>query len=210
MDKFRPMPGVEGQGLLPAGGRALHQQAQRGLEIARHAHGAGVAAPPGLVDLQQGAPETVPLGQGAHGVPAGKAGLGQEQPGAHPGKAHPVILPGVGGLRGVAGRNVGADEEGIPRPQDESPVLQLQRPPAGDHIVDQIVVPDAGPPSVARRTLLKSRIVDHQRQLRPVRRLEGVLEALRHIRDPSPLQSHQQHTARREKMQLKSMERRRE
>ena len=204
------MPGVEGQGLLPAGGRGLHQQAQGGLKIACHAHGAGVAAPTGLVDLQQGAPEAVPLGQGAHGAPAGKASLGQEQPGAHPGKAHPVILPGVGGRRGVAGRHVGADEEGVPRPQDESPALQLQRPPAGDHIVDQIVVPDAGTPGVARRTLLKPGIVDHQRQLRPVRRLEGVLEALRHIRHPSLLHSYQQHTGCGGRMQLKSMEKRRE
>mgnify|MGYP002558477638 CR=1 FL=1 len=114
------------------------------------------------------------------------------------------------GRRGVAGRHVGADEEGVPRPQDESPALQLQRPPAGDHIVDQIVVPDAGTPGVARRTLLKSGIVDHQRQLRPVRRLEGVLEALRHIRHPSLLHSYQQHTGCGGRMQLKSMEKRRE
>ena len=166
--------GVVRQGLPAPAGPGVHQEAQGCLEIARHSHGAGIVGTPGLVHLQQSLAQ---LGaRPDHRSAAGKGGLGQQQRCAGPGEAHPVVLPGVLPVRLIVYRLLRPHQKGLPRFGDESPARCLVGAPAGDDVVDEVVVPDAGAPAVPRRTLLKSRVVYHQRQLRPLRRLEGMLE----------------------------------
>ena len=156
LQKGRPLPGVNRQ-RLPAPGRScLHQKPQGRLEIARHPHGAGVVGPPGLVDVQQGLPQPLSCRRMQHGMGAGEGGLGQQQRRAGPGEPHPVILPGVLPVRLVEDGRLWPGQEGVPGGEDESPALCLIGPPAGDHVVEQVVVPDTGPPAVPRRTLLKA------------------------------------------------------
>jgi hypothetical protein len=54
----------------------------------------------------------------------------------------------------------------------------------GDDVVQQVVVPDAGSPTVARPTLLKAYIVDNQGKFRPLDRLEGMFEIPLHCLPP--------------------------
>ena len=178
LDENGALPGIVLQGVLPPVLSALHQKPQGGLEVARHPHGAGVVAAPGLVNIQQRLAQLLPGGGPQHGAFAGKGRLGQQQPRRGAREAHPIVLPGVLVIRPVVDRRVREGQKRLPRAGDESPAAGLVAPPAGDNVVQQVVVPDTGAPAIARRALLKACIVYGQGQLLPLGGLEAVFEIL--------------------------------
>ena len=183
LDILGPPAGVVPQCVLRPGGLCLHQKAQGRLQIARHPNSTGVPAPPGLVDLKQGLPQPVPRFRPGH-RPGGKYRGRQQQRRVGAGEPHPIVLPWVLLRRLVVGGLLGPHQKGLPRPQIPLPLTDFTVTVAGEDVVNEIVVPDAGAPAVARRALLEPGIVHRQGQFRPVRRFERVFKIPCHM--PAP------------------------
>ena len=75
-------------------------------------------------------------------------------------EAHPAVVPGVLGVGGIGGDDVGVDEEPLPGGQPEPPVPHGEGPLPGKDAVDQVVVPDGGAEVVAAFAVLKAALAE--------------------------------------------------
>ena len=153
----------------PAGGRGLNQRVQKQKQVSHQVKAGRVGV---LRHVEHDVPHFLPPGGTLRPVDR----LGEAQPGAlyvlrrpEAVKLHPDILPGPVLVGDVGADLAGADQEALVRPQVVVPahavgVGGVQVPPAGNHIVEQVVIADIGAEGVQGRTLLPAVLVQPEVQ----------------------------------------------
>ena len=153
----------------------LHQGGDEQVQVAHHGGFVLRLEPAGGVDVGQGCAHPVGVAGVVDGLLVGKGELRGQFVRTCAIKAHPAVLPRLLLVGGVADELARPGKEQITGGDGKGAPAHFKGAPARNDKVDQVVVPDAGAPCLARSAPLQAAVEDGQFDVVGVILFEGLL-----------------------------------